>query len=181
LSLNDEELVAEARGGSHAAFTMLMERHERLVYRVCFAYTHNRDDALDVTQDVFVKAFTRLDTFRGTGSFQAWLLRVAHRQSLDWRRRNQRGLIVARPAADLLPPSPPVQEARVQRGEVRALLEAALAQLNPQQRHAVSLRYFGQRRLREIAEVLECSEGNVKSLLFRSLRRLRKQLVEQGS
>ena len=157
-----------------------MERYERLVYRVCYSYTRGRDDALDVTQDVFVKAFTRLDSFRGTGSFQAWLMRVTHRESLNWRRRHRRDPTGEKFTQDLLPPSPPNQEDLVQQHETRALLEAALAHLNPRQRLAVSLRYFGQQHLHEIAKALDCSEGNVKNLLFRSLLKLRGKLVQQG-
>jgi len=181
VALTDAELAAEAREGSQAALEQLMVRHERLVYRVCYSYSRNRDDALDLTQEVFVKAFTRIDSFRGSGPFRAWLMRTTHNECLNWTRRRRRDRDAEEFTPELLPPRPPEQEKRVEREQTRAVLEDAMAGLNPRQRFAVSLRYFGQRHLREIAEIMECSEGHVKSLLFRGLRKMRTELAPHGS
>lgn len=179
MSLSDAELVGEARVGSRAAFATLMERHERLVYRICYSYTRHRDDALDVTQDVFVKVFTRLASFRAEGPFKAWLVRVTHRECLNWRRRHQHEKQREEFTSHHASPSVAEQEIDIQREQIRTLLETALGTLNAKQRLAVTLRYFGQQHLHEIAAVLGCSEGNVKSLLFRSLRKLRDQMAPQ--
>ena len=181
LPLSDTELVTDARLGSKAAFEAIMERYERLVYRVAFSYTHDRDDALDVTQDVFVTLFAKLHTYRGTGSFKGWLMQVTHRRCLNWRRGRRRDGQTEELSSDLDPAVEATQEGDVHRHEIRRLLGTAMEQLNPRQHQAVTLRYFEQWPLTDIAHALDCSEGNVKSLLFRGLRKLQQQLAGQGS
>lgn len=177
MSLNDFQLVDEIRAGSQAAFDQLIRRHEQFVYRVAFAYTRDADAALDVSQNVFIKVHTHLESFHGRSSFRAWLTRIAQNESLSWVRGRKSTLEVTVLNA---PSCAPVQEKDVVRAERSRDLLAEVHRLNPSQRQAVLLRYFEKMRVREISEVLECSEGQVKSLLFRSLQKLRKHLSEQG-
>jgi RNA polymerase sigma-70 factor (ECF subfamily) len=174
---NDGDLVAEAKLGSCTAFNLLMQRYERLVYRISWAYTRDRDDALDLTQDVFLRAWEKLGTFRGEGSFRGWLLCLAHRTGLNRlrsrRRTGQRNGLVT---GDL-PCCPADQETDLLRREEQERLLEELARLNPRQQLAVTLRYFERRPLRDIALALTCSEGTAKNLLFRSLDKLRRGLL----
>jgi len=174
----DQDLVAEVLAGARVAFDELMRRHERMVYRVCFSYTRHREDALDVTQEVFLKAFERLGTYRGTGTFPSWLLRITHRESLNWSRaRRRRG--TPEPAAhDEEPGLPATQVRNLLRDERHHQLVAAMTTLKPRQHLAVSLRYYEHLPIREIAAVLRSSEGTTRNLLCRSLQKLRRQLGE---
>lgn len=175
--LTDRALVDEALGGSEMAFVVLMRRHERLVYRVCFSYTHDRDDAMDVTQNVFLKAYRGLAGIRSHGVFRSWLVRIAQRESLNWLRAQRR-----RPdCEELTPANMPAlggnQERDVIAREARDQLRRGMDALNPKQRLAIGLRYFEQSTTREIAAALDCSEGVARNILFRGLGKLRGRLT----
>ncbi len=155
----------------------LMKRHERAVYRISFSYTHDREDAMDVVQNVFLKVHEKLATYRGSGAFKAWLLRIAHRENLNWTRdhRKHRGHEELHPANT--PAIRAGQEESLLDAERRRGIREGLMDLNPKQRLAVALRYYEQMPIREIASVLKCSEGVAKNILFRSIQRLRKRLA----
>lgn len=178
---SDLELIEEARAGSTVAFDALMTRYERLVYKVSFGYTGDQEDSLDVTQDVFLKVYSKLGSFSGKGSFKAWLLRIAHNESIDWLRRrsregNREELTESTGAA-----GGHETGADLDVIEQRRYISSALAHLNSKQRQAVVMRYFESLSIREISSVLGCTEGTTKSLLFRSIRILRDSLVPQWS
>lgn len=173
----DQVLVEEVRGGSRIAFDELMRRYERLVYRVCFSYTRGPEDAMDVTQNVFLKVYAKLGTYRGSGQFNAWLIRIAHRESLNWLRGRRKWDERAPRATAPLSASPATQESEVLGRERREQLAGVLTELNPRQRLAVGLRYYEELPIREIAAVLKCSEGTTRNILFRSLQKLRQKLV----
>jgi RNA polymerase sigma-70 factor (ECF subfamily) len=176
----DRVLVDEVRTGSTRAFEELMKRYQRLVYATCLAYAGTPDDALDMTQEVFVKVYEKLSSFRGSGTFKAWLLRITHNEGLNWvRSRRRHG-----DRRELTPANSPEvaasQDTDLIRRERQDLLREALLRLNPRQRQAVVLRYFEGSPIREIASILDCTEGTAKNILFRSLRKLRSHLVPDG-
>lgn len=175
--LTDEILIAEIRGGSKAAFEALMQRHERTVYRIGYSYSHNPEDAMDIVQNVFLRVYERLDSFRGEGAFRSWLLRIVHRQCLNWLRDHRRSAGTEELTVGNEPPVAAAQESELIRRERIDRVLHGLEALNPRQRLAVSLRYFEELPIREIAATLECSEGVTKNILFRSLERLRRRLV----
>ncbi len=173
----DQDLVTETLAGARVAFDELMRRHERTVYRISFSYTRQAQDAMDVTQDVFLKVYDRLDTYRGSGSFRGWLLRIAHRENLNrLRARSRRGS--SEPLGEETPAGVPATQERDLLGSERSSrLAAAMMELKPKQRLAVSLRYYEELPIREIAVVLRSSEGTTRNLLCRSLQKLRRQLA----
>jgi RNA polymerase sigma-70 factor (ECF subfamily) len=173
VQLSDEALVNEVHSGSTLAFGLLMKRYERLVFRIAFDHTHNPDSAMDITQNVFLKAHSHLDSFTGAGVFKAWLLRIARNESISWYRRHKKESLTDELTADNAPVLRAVQDDEVARQEQRVVLQSALQKLNTKQRLAISLRYFEDFSLREIAGVLDISEGSVKSTLFRGLEKLR--------
>jgi len=181
VQFSDEDLIAETRAGSHVAFEQLIRRYEKLVYRIAYSYARQPASALDISQDVFVKAFQKLEQYRGSGSFKGWLLRLAHNESANWVRGQRRYQDHDELTADNSPPSQPVQESELLAREQRRLLFAELRRLNPRQRLAVSLRYFERTPVREIAAMLECSEGVAKNILFRSLEKLRNRMALKWS
>ena len=179
--LDDHELIGEILSGSDAAFAVLMQRYERLVFTVSYSFTRNREDALDLTQEVFVRAYEKLESYSGRGSFKGWLLRLAQNVNLSWIRSRRRDKDHKEFTPDDLPPLAARQESDLIRREERAMIFENIEKLNPRQTMVVTLRYFECMRLREIAEALECSEGSVKSILFRSLEKLRRQMASQWS
>jgi RNA polymerase sigma-70 factor (ECF subfamily) len=174
---NERALIAEMRAGSVAAFEDLMKTYEGLVYRICFGYARNREDALDITQEVFVKVYEKIESFRGSGSFKGWLLRITHNESLNWIRSRARHAGHDELTIANSPQFKAQQEADLSQQESRDLIATALLHLNPKQRKALTLRYFERMSIREIATLLECTEGTTKNILFRSLRKLRDQMM----
>ncbi len=180
MPLNDLDLIDEIRAGSQAAFDQLMGRHENFVYRIAYSYTGDRESALDISQNVFIKIHRKLEAFHGRSTFRTWLARIAQNESLTWLRSQKRHEGHAEITHLNTPACKPVQEAAVLRAELSRDLLGEVHKLNPKQRQAVLLRYFDKMPVREIGDVLECSEGQVKSILFRGLQVLRNRLPRQG-
>ncbi len=87
--LDDDVLVEQAREGDRSAFSELVRRHQRVVYRSCYRILSDREDAKDASQEAFIRAYRRLDTFRGDSAFKTWMLRIAMNVSLNERSRRQ--------------------------------------------------------------------------------------------
>lgn len=87
--MSDDALVDEIHSGSTLAFGVLMKRYEKLVYRIAFNHAKNPDCAMDITQNVFLKAHKNLTTYSGAGIFKAWLLRITYNESISWFRQNK--------------------------------------------------------------------------------------------
>lgn len=180
----DRALIDGTLAGDLSSFDALMRRHERPVYRVCLLFGRTKENALDLSQEVFMKAYRHLGAFRGGSAFRTWILRIAYNEGLSWARaRHRRGDTGGSDALDTLSAAPATaasQERALLDRERALILTRKIGELNPRQRMAITLRYFRQMPLREIADVLQCSEGNVKNMLFRSVRKLRDSLAGSG-
>lgn len=181
MHLNDQDLIAETRAGSYAAFDQLIRRHEKLVFRVAYSYVHQPDPAYDIAQNVFLKVFRKLGSFSGQSTFRSWLTRIAQNESVNWIRDQRRHQEHDELTPANTPSSPPVQELRLLEQERDAALREEIHQLNAKQSRAVLLRYYEKMSIREISTVLECSEGQVKSLLFRGVSALRERLPRRAA
>lgn len=174
----DAELVAAARRGDNDAFGALVVRHQDRVYNIVLKYVGNAAAAEDVSQRVFINAFTRLKDFQDKAQFTTWVYRIAFNESITYMRYEGRrravsiysgdndGLI-AEPAIDADPASTGEHEDR------RALLQAALAQIDPEDRKILLLRELEEMSYEQIAEVLEVPVGTVRSRLHRAREALR--------
>jgi RNA polymerase sigma-70 factor, ECF subfamily len=174
---SDQALVEQIRAGSGEAFGRLMRRYDRLVYRVAYGFTGDRDGAMEVVQDTFLKVHTRLAGWRGEGEIRNWIARIAAHEALN-RNRARRLHPTCELEEDLFLEAEPPQETAVRERETRGALHRSLASLTPRHRLAVVLRYFQGMSPGDIAAVLECSEGTARNILFRSLRKLRTVLSE---
>jgi RNA polymerase sigma-70 factor (ECF subfamily) len=183
----DHELVRAALGGSERAFRALVDRYQRGVLSLVLRIVGNREDAEDVAQEAFVKAFTRLDTFDPAYKFSNWLFKIAHNAALDALRR--RGSLPAPlelvgggeeqdPIAALADPRAAPPDDAAARAEFHRDLEAALARLRPEYRSVIVLRHLEGRAYEDIAEILGLPLGTVKTFLFRARRELA-ELMEQ--
>jgi RNA polymerase sigma factor (sigma-70 family) len=176
----DEELAAAAAAGDLAAFDLLMQRYEEMAYRAAYGFAGSRDDALDIVQAAFLKAYRDLAKFRGRSALKTWLMRIVLNEGYDWRRgqrrRGERGVPLDW-LAERAAPGPDPEDATLRR-ESRARLGAGLRLLKRRHSLAVVLRYFDEMRIAEIAAILGCSELTTRNMLFRSLRRLRAELAD---
>jgi RNA polymerase sigma-70 factor (ECF subfamily) len=181
LEPTDDALVQQARAGNTGAFDQLMLKYERLVCKVAMNYVTDRQSALDVTQNVFLKVFRKLDSVKSEGMFKPWLLRITYNESINFlRKRKDHDEFEELGAHDVSPEERPAQESRVLDAENKNLLLRGLEALNPKYKLAVALRYAEGMRIKEIADVMECSEGMVKSLLFRGVRQIRNRVASAG-
>ncbi len=172
MEFTDQELIGEIRAGSAVAFEQLMGRYERLVYSIAFGFTGEREAALDVSQNVFLRVHSKLATYKDQGNFKSWIARVAMNESSNWRRAQRRHR--ASELDEQWPADPGrSQEDRLWEREAWQLVNQSLTRLKPQHQLAVVLRYFEAMPVREIANILGSTEGVVKSILFRSLQKIR--------
>lgn len=170
----DDELVDSARRGSLPAFGELVERHRAVVYRVA-ARMVGPDDADDVTQEAFLRAFHRLDRFRSDSPFRSWLLRIAHNAALDALERRRRAPLAGDEAADgdqaesaARAPSERTPADELEIDERRQRLELKLEGLRPSHRAVLVLRDLEGLPYDEIAELTEMPLGSVKARLHRA-------------
>ena len=169
----DSEIIREVQNGSHDAFDQLMQDHQAMVYRVAYSFAKNTDSAMDISQNVFLKVYQNLDHFRGDSQIKTWISRIAFNESQNWIKKHKKQL----PVDDAeLPPDPARQEDNLLAKENRIMLLRCLYGLNTKYRLAVVLRYFENYSIREIARTLNCSEGVVKNMLYRSLQKLKNMI-----
>lgn len=166
--VSDEALAEKARAGDLRAFGDLVRRHQNGVFRFVSRMIGSRDEAMDLTQDSFLKAWQALPGWRPEARFRTWLFRIARNASVDVLRR--RGLAEFVPI-DLAPEvagGEPTPEARLETVQSLGQLEAALRRLPTDQREILLLREIEELSYAEIASVLDLAEGTVKSRIARA-------------
>ena len=162
-------LVQACLAGNSAAFASLVDSYQAQVYNVALHITGSRDDAMDVTQSAFVKAYEKLHTFDLTRRFFSWLYRIAINEALNLKRRRGRESALPTDLVELAPDP----ETDISRPETTRLLHLPLRELTAQQRAVIVLKHLQGLSYREVAEVLGVPEKTVKSRLFSARRRLR--------
>jgi RNA polymerase sigma-70 factor, ECF subfamily len=176
--LDEHALVAACLAGRADAFDLIVERHRRQVYQLCYRFVANHEDASDLAQDVFVRAFRSLNRFKGHSTIGTWLYRIAVNLCLNHvsARRPPTEPIDAQQHVDTSAENP---SERVMRAERAAHVRAAIARLPARQRATLVLRMYQELSHREIAEILDSSVGAVKANFFHALGNLRKILGER--
>ncbi|MDW8263606.1 MAG: RNA polymerase sigma factor [Phycisphaerales bacterium] len=185
---SDAELVTAALRGDRAAFDQIIRRHQRQAVAVSYRLLGNINDALEVTQESFLKAYRNLNTLQTPAAFAGWMMRIVSNLSLNFRRgRKIRSQL---PLDDLLGPqeeprgqgdstSSQPDPARAAAGrELGERLQAALAQLPQKQRDAILLFTVEQLPQKQVAEILDCSVEAVKWHVFQGRKRLRELLKD---
>lgn len=180
--LDDRQLVARAQGGDPEAFSQLVDRHQTMVYRLALGKTGSPQDAEEVTQTAFLKAWQGLRTFQGKAAFSTWLYRLTANAAVDLlRRRREPALSLDDPDLPPIPDQAPSPEELSMAAERRRLLWQAIDQLPESHRLPLVLRELEGLSYREIARALDLEEGTVKSRLARGRLMLRQQLLESGT
>src|SRR5215467_10507911 len=187
MTWTDEELVARSIGGDADSFNQLVLRWERPIYALAYRVLGREEDARDVCQDTFLRAYRALPGFKGQAKFSSWLYRIALNLCRDWIRRQRRAPTVQMPEGvdpvELASDTGPAEsiETLVERRELSAVVAEAMALLPEEQRTAIILKEYHGMTFQEIADLQGCPLSTVKTRLYQGLSVLRKHLKEQGS
>jgi RNA polymerase sigma-70 factor (ECF subfamily) len=188
----DEELVARATAGDVDSFNQLVSRWERTIFALAYRTLGREEDARDVVQEAFLRAYRGLRGFKGEAKFSSWLYRITLNLCRDWIRRERRAPVVQPPegadAVDLADaqaaPTESVEEL-VSRRELSQAVAKAMAELPEEQRTAILLKEYHGLTFQEIADQLGCPLSTVKTRLYQGLsvlrRRLERQQAEEAS
>jgi RNA polymerase sigma-70 factor, ECF subfamily len=182
MTWTDEELVARSIGGDSESFNELVLRWERPIYALAYRVIGREEDARDVCQETFLRAFRALSGFRGQAKFSSWLYRIALNLCRDWVRRERRTPVVQPPEdaelSDLAAVSEPAEsiEDLVARRELTGIVEEAMNRLPEEQRTAIILKEYHGLTFQEIADLVGCPLSTVKTRLYQGLTVLRRDL-----
>jgi len=174
MELSDEAAVIAVRAGNRDAFRVLVERYSRAVFRLGYRMTGNEQDAEDVVQEAFLRAFKQLNRYESRSSFSTWLYRIAANYSLD--------LIRARKSSDpvedvILAETNAGPDRLYESGQVQDTVDAALKTLTQQERTAFVLRHYEGLSIEEISGTLGINNNAAKHSVFRAVQKLRKALA----
>ena len=173
---DDGLLVDACLAGQREAFDFIVRRHQRRVYQLCYRFVGNHEDASDLAQDAFIRAYRGLRSFKGNASFSTWLYRVAVNVCLNRVGSRAPRRFVTLDAADRADARVERVDTALLRGERAAEVRAAIARLPRKQRAALILRVYHELPHEEIAAILGTSVGAVKANFFHALASLRKLL-----
>jgi RNA polymerase sigma-70 factor (ECF subfamily) len=176
-AVEDTDLIRQARRGSVESYNLLVSRWEKRVYNYLLRITGNREDALDLAQDVFLKAYQNLRKLDDPGRFKPWLYRIAHNEAYSLFRKRK-------PEADSGELEPQATDTGISVGatsvfplELSLAVASALGRLSPEQREAVVLKIYQGFKFDEMAEILSCPVSTVKSRLYTALELLKAALA----
>jgi len=181
--VSELDLVKQCQAGNTEAFDQLVTRYRTRVFAMIYNMVHNEQDAWDLAQDSFVKAWKSIGRFRGRSSFYTWIYRIVMNVTIDWLRKKQvKGagaefndaiqLKEIEPASRTLPKAGPLPHERMEQSEIRARIDNAIAQLSPEHRAVILMKEIEEMQYHEIAEALGCSIGTVMSRLFYARKKL---------
>jgi len=168
--VEDRDLVGKARRGDVEAYNCLVSRWEKRLYNYLLKLVGDREDALDLTQEVFLKAYQALRKLEDPSRFAPWLYRIAHNEAYSLLRRR-------RPEEELDEIAPPWAASRLLPAETALAVAAALGRLPEEQREAVVLKIYEGFKFEEIASILDCPISTVKSRVYTALDRLKEALA----
>ena len=187
MALSDIELIHQAKQGNENAFEQLVYRYDRTVLSIALKYTGNTDDAKDLYQEVFIRAYRGINNFQFRSEFSTWLYRIAVNVCLSYKSRSKEYLKVSinemdddtdftKDASEQLVYEGSSPEEAATGSELAEIVDAALETLSPRQKVTFVLKHYEGYKIREIAEMLNCKEGTVKKYLFDAIKNLRKKL-----
>lgn len=182
-------LVQCAAEGDERAFEQLVQQHQKAVYNLALRMAGNADDAFDLAQEAFLRAWRGLKFFKGEASFSTWLYRLTSNVCIDFLRQQKRSKTVSLSFLDdeegqreLDRPDPqPGPEDRAIRADERGRIEQALNALEPEYRQALTLRAIDGLSYIEISEILDIPAGTVKSRISRAREKMRRKLLDAGN
>ena len=186
--MQDELLSRRAQRGDADAFEQMLLEHQKNVYNLCYRMAGNPDDAMDLSQETFLRAWRCLDQYQFASAFSTWLYRLCSNICIDFLRRRRRQQTVPLTFEDAdgeeqtyaVPDAQPLPAEQVELKLTRETLAAAMAQLLPEHRAVLQLRVVNEMSYEQIADVLDIQIGTVKSRLSRARNQLKK-ILERGN
>jgi RNA polymerase sigma-70 factor, ECF subfamily len=190
MELSDNELIVQAQRGNTGAFEQLVHRYDRQVLSMAARFTGNNEDAKDVYQEVFLRVYRALPRFEFRSQFSTWLYRIVKNVCLTHQQqvRKEPQVSLDQPfdsaegsqpltLLDTLPDKSATDQGAMD-SEISEHVQSAMNDLSPKQKMVFVMRHFEGYKLREIASVMNCTEGTVKKYLFTATERMRKNLRE---
>lgn len=185
--VSESDLVKRCQAGDTEAFNELVTRYRTRIFGMIYNMVHSEQDAWDLAQDSFVKAWRSIKRFRGTSSFYTWIYRIVMNVTIDWLRQkhvkaggaefdDSVALREIDAAAKTAPKVAALPHEAMQRDEIRLRIENAIAQLSPEHRAVILMKEIEQMQYHEIAATLGCSIGTVMSRLFYARKKLQNLL-----
>src|SRR6266446_6421245 len=185
--VSETDLVKRCQAGDTEAFDELVTRYRTRIFGMIYNMVHNEQDAWDLAQDSFVKAWKSIKRFRRHSSFYTWVYRIVMNVTIDWLRKKQiKGadsefddsiqVKEIDPASRTVPKADPLPHERMERREIRAKIDNAIGQLSPEHRAVILMKEIEDMQYHEIAETLGCSIGTVMSRLFYARKKLQNLL-----
>lgn len=184
--MTDQEIIGLILQGDRNRYKLLVERYQSIVFRTCMGFLHNKDDADDLTQDIFIQTYQTLHAYKGEASFSTWIYRITVNASLNKVRKSSKNQFLQRlenvfgsekgkeynlPVSDTENP-----ETLIIQAERNDWVEKALNSLPEKQRTAIVLSKYDDLSQREIAVIMETTEGAVEALIQRAKANLREKL-----
>lgn len=182
----ETNLIKRAQGGDTRAFDTLVRLHDRRILQIAYSMLNNLQDAQDVYQETFLRAYSKLDTYRYESSFSTWLGRIAINLSINRRKQRKRRQWFsldektdAQLHVEMETNHREVRtaEATVAKNELYEQIRGSLGVLSEQQRAAFTLKHLHGYKITEISKMMNCAEGTVKNYLFRATQKLKKELM----
>lgn len=182
-----KSLIKKAKKGDKKSFGKLVKMHQRSILYLAYDLVGNYEDAKDLAQEVFIRAFEKINQFEERSQFPTWLNRITVNLAIDFHRKNKKKLNqTIEDNFDKIHYNEILEgfnqqespEKAIEFSENRNLLEQAIKKLSTNQRTAIALKYFHQNTTKEIAEIMGCAENTVRIHLFRAMGKLKKLLQE---
>jgi RNA polymerase sigma-70 factor, ECF subfamily len=185
--VSEKELVRKCQKGNSEAFDELVTRYRTRIFGMIYNMVHSEQDAWDLAQDSFVKAWKSIKRFRGKSSFYTWMYRIVMNVTIDWLRKKQvtgagpefDDAIQFKqidPASKTVPKADPLPYQQMEQAEIRRQIDQAIEQLSPEHRAVILMKEIENMQYHEIAEALGCSIGTVMSRLFYARKKLQNLL-----
>jgi RNA polymerase sigma-70 factor (ECF subfamily) len=185
--VSELDLVRRCQAGDTEAFDELVTRYRTRVFSMIYNMVHSEQDAWDLAQDSFLKAWKSIKRFRGRSSFYTWIYRIVMNVTIDWlRKKHVKGagkefddaiqLKEIDPGSKTVPKTEALPHQVMHRDEIRSRIENAIAQLSPEHRAVILMKEIDDMQYHEIAETLGCSIGTVMSRLFYARKKLQSLL-----
>ncbi len=183
ISHYEHDLIQKCKRGDFVAFRELMQRYQSRIYAVCYGIMRNREDALDVVQEVLIKVYESMHTFKGESGLYVWIYRIAVNKSLDFYRKRKRQYAIYDRVHDVvrkgdLGAKSETPDGTVLNLELKEVIHQAIYLLPDKQRGIIVLREIEGLSYQEIAKIMHCSVGTVMSRLFYARKRLMQLLSE---
>ncbi len=177
----DEDLVAQARTGDAVAFEELVRRYRNDVYALSYHYVRNREEAWDISQEVFIKSYRSLAGFRGEAGFKTWLMRITANQCKDYLKKRRLPTVdLGEEDHERFAGDSPDPGAQADAAELGKVIEQAIEALPEIHKTAFVLREYHDLSYQEMADVMQCNVGTVMSRLHHARRKLQQALLQTG-